>query len=286
MAFSLWIDNKNDSYLHVSEFFLKFDFGEYPLQPVSGMIAPRKTMYVGNLRLQLPQEAVGSKIFSFRYKMQEYINNVWVNLREYNTETNNFISVYPSPFYNVFLSRGLRTEDKVVGNPIAEMIREWGFTTTTVGIEVDVAENDIADAVRAEIQKADALVAIATPRYLDSLTGLWKTLEWAHDEIGIAFGINKPLLILKEKGVALTGLPSYLATYNKTPMLEFDPYGLHDLRVKLSALMPSFRDWIETKRRQQFNENLKNVVVGGLAFIGGVALLSGIVGALTDSSDK
>jgi hypothetical protein len=38
------------------------------------------------------------------------------------------------PLHRVFLSRGLLIEDRAIGDPIAEMIREWGFETVTVGI--------------------------------------------------------------------------------------------------------------------------------------------------------
>src|SRR5213594_2600127 len=80
MSYSLWIDNKDQTYLHVSEFVLALDFGNYALQTVSGMIAPGQTMYVGNMKPSLPNEAVGRKLFSFSYTMQEYVNNAWLNL--------------------------------------------------------------------------------------------------------------------------------------------------------------------------------------------------------------
>jgi len=126
--------------------------------------------------------------------------------------------VYPTPFYRVFVSRGLSVEDRAIGDPIVEIIREWGFETVTVGIEVKVPDNQVPQAVREEIRKADAVIAIATPRYLDALTGLWRTLEWHHGEVGIAFGIDKPLLILKDKRTSLGGLPSYLTSLKQAPI--------------------------------------------------------------------
>ncbi len=68
------------------------------------------------------------------------------------------------------------------------MIREWGFKTVTVGIEVKVPEEQVLIAVRTEIERADAIIAIATPRHLDALTGLWRTLERLYSETGIAYG--------------------------------------------------------------------------------------------------
>ncbi len=118
------------------------------------------------------------------------------------------------------------------------MIREWGFDTITVGIEVEVPEEEVPLRVREEIKRADALIAIATPRFGDALTGLWRTLEWLHGEVGIAFGVDKPLLILKDKRVSLGGLLSYLSGAGHIPYIEFDPYNLEELKLKLSTVMP------------------------------------------------
>lgn len=291
-SLNLWIDNTGDTNLYISAFSVEFDFGKYQIQTISGTVAPQgnvgqvTTSYLGNGRLLIPNNVVGRKIFSFEYRVQEYVNNNWVDLGIYRTDTQYFINIYPKPFYKVFVSRGLRIEDRAVGDPIAEMIREWGFSTITIGIEINVPENQIADQIKTEIKNSDAVIVIATPRILDSLTGFWKTLEWAHDEIGIAFGVDKPLLIIKDRNVTLGGLPSYLSTNNKAPSIEFDQYNLNDLKLQLSSIMPSFREWVTTKRGQQFNNDLKDLIVGGLAIIGGIALLSGIVGESSDSSHK
>lgn len=204
----------------------------------------------------------------------------------HSSEKQYFISVYPSPFYRVFVSRGLLTEDRVVGDPIVEMIREWGFETVTVGIEVKVPEERVPMRVRDEIKKSDALVAIATPRHMDALTGLWRTLEWLHDEVGIVFGLDKPLLILKDRRVALSGLLSYLTKLGQIPVMEFDPHNLDELRRRISGIMPGFREWIETKRRQEFFDSLGRIVIGGLAVVGLITIVGGIAAMLFGSSKK
>ena len=218
--------------------------------------------------------------------MYEYINNSWIDLGSYMSEKQYFINVYPRPFYKVFVSRGLSTEDRMIGDPIAEMIREWGFETVTVGIEVKVPEEQVPIKVKEEIKDSDAVIAIATPRYQDALTGLWRTLEWLHAEVGIAFGIDKPLLILKDKRVSLGGLPSYLTGLKQIAVIEFDPYNLDEVKLRLSSLMPAFREWIETKQRREFFEILGKIVIGGLAAFGAITIISGIVGALPGSSKK
>ena len=283
---SFWLENTGDTYLYLSELKLDFDFGTYNLEGISGAIPPRANKFLGKVPLLLPKDVIGRKLFTLKYRMYEYINNNWIDLGYYQSDKQYFISVYPTPFYRVFISRGLSVEDRTIGDPIAEMIRECGFETVTVGIEVKVPDEQVPQAVREEIKKADALIAIATPRYMDALTGLWRTLEWLHAEVGIAFGIEKPLLILKDKRVSLGGLPSYITELKQVPIIEFDPYNLDELRMGLSTLMPKFREWIETKRRQEFFETLGKIIVEGLAVVGGIAILSGIIGAIGGTSKK
>ena len=283
---SFWLENTGDTYLYLSELKLDFDFGTYDLENIGGIIPPRVNKFLGNVRLLLPENVVGRKIFTIKYRMYEYINDNWVDLGYYQSDKQYFISVYPTPLYKVFVSKGLSDEDKAIGKPIVEMIREWGFKTITVGDEVEVSEAQVPQKVREEIKKADALIAIATPRHLDALTGLWRTLEWLHGEVGIAFGIDKPLLILKDKRTSLGGLPSYLTNLKQAPIIEFDPYNLDELRAELSTIMPGFREWIETKRRQEFFDALGKIIIGGLAVVGGVTILSGIIGALEGASKR
>ncbi len=279
---SFWLENTDNNYLHLSNLELNFDFGNYNLEEsVGGMVAPRENKFLGNVPLLLPENVVGRKIFALNYQMHEYINNEWIDLGFYPSDKQYFVSIYPKPFYRVFVSRGLHLEDRAIGDCVAEMIREWGFETVTVGIEVKVPEEQVPERTKEEIKKSDAVIAVATPRFLDALTGLWRTLEWCHNEIGIAFGIDKPLLILKDKGVSLGGLPSYLAEIEQVPLIEFDPYNLDELKIGLSARIPGFRDWVETKRSQEFFDALKK----GLA-VTGIAIGSGIIGYLLGSSRR
>ena len=122
--------------------------------------------------------------------MYEHVKGRWIDLGFYESDRQYFISIYSRPFYRIFVSRGLSIEDRSIGDPITEMIREWGFNTITVRIEKHAPEEQVPTKVREEIQKCDAIVAVATPRYLDALTGLWRTLEWLYSETGIAYGLN------------------------------------------------------------------------------------------------
>lgn len=283
---NFWLENNGITSLYLSSLELDFGFGTYNLESIGGMVHSSRHIYLGNVNLLLPENVVGRQIFSLKYRLHEYINDDWIDLGLYHSDKQYFVSIYPTPLYRVFLSRGLSTEDRAIGNPIAETIREWGFETATVGIEVKTLEEQVPMKVREEIKKSDAVIAIATPRFMDALTGLWRTFEWYHNEFGIAFGIDKPLLILKDERVVLGGLPSYLADYEKTPLLEFNAYNLDEIKTGLSATMPSFREWIDTKRRQQFFKVLGRIAVGGLAVIGAISIISGIIGTSFCSSKK
>ncbi|WP_168371300.1 hypothetical protein [Pyrodictium occultum] len=283
---SFWVENTGDNYLYFSDFEIEFDFGKYRINTVAGAIPPRSNMYLGTARILLPKNVVGRKIFLIRHRVYEYFSNTWVDRGIVEYERRYFLSIYPQPLYRVFVSRGLRTEDRVIGDPIVEMIKEWGFETVTIGVEVKVREEEVPQAVRREIARSDAVIAIATPRHLDALTGLWRTLEWLYSETGIAYGLNKPMLIIKDERVSLGGLPSYLTRYGNAPIIEFNPYKLDELRTKLATIMPGFREWIETKRRLEFFEALKKLAMFGLAMVGAIHILPGIVGALIGHSKK
>ena len=281
-----WLENTGDVLVHLSELKMVFEFGTYTLDSVGGAVYPRKNEFLGHVRLELPPQVVGKNVFALQYRMHQFIDNKWEDLGQYKSSEQYFISIYPRPLYKVFVSRGLRQEDRAIGDPITEMIKEWGLETVTVGIDVKVAEDQVALKVREELKNADALVAIATPRYRDALTGLARTLEWLHGELGIAFGIDKPILILKDRRVLLGGLPSYLVELPQNPVIEFEPYKINEVKAKLSTVMPGFREWIDTRRREEFFGALGKLAVGGLAVVGGIAILSGIVGALAGASKR
>lgn len=283
---SFWLENTGDTYLFLSGLELQFDFGVYDLASISGAVPPRATGFLGSIGFFLPSNVVGRKIFTFEYEISEFIDNNWVDLGFYQSEKQYFISIYPTPFYRAFLSRGLAIEDRAIGDPIAEMIREWGFETITVGVEIQVPEELVAAQVREEVRRADAVIAIATPRFMDALTGLWRTFEWCHSEVGIGFGVDKPLLILRDRRVTLGGLPSYLVAYGQALDMEFNSYNVDELKTGFSVLMPSFREWVETGRKRNFLDSLVRVAAAGVATVGVAVIVTGIIGALAGTSKK
>jgi hypothetical protein len=86
-------------------------------------------------------------------------------------------------------------------------------------------------------------------------------------------------MILKDRSVNLGGLAYCL---DPNTQLEFDPTNLEELKARLSPAMLWFRDSIEREHTEDFYKNLQNLVIEGLAAVGGAALVSGIIGSLFD----
>ncbi|MGA8083489.1 MAG: hypothetical protein WB988_16680 [Candidatus Nitrosopolaris sp.] len=53
----------------------------------------------------------------------------------------------------------------------------------------------------------------------------------------------------------------------------------------MSALVPSFRNSICNKNAQELTENVKKLGLYGLAALGVAVLISGVVGAISDSKE-
>ena len=278
-SISIWLENNSDYPLYVSDIAIVFDFGVYYLgQLVGDIIQPMITNFLGSSNLYIPGFIAGRKCFNIRCRVYKSINNNWFDLGYHITTGPVFISIYPTPFYKVFLSRGIHLEDRIVGDPLAHMIREWGFQTTTVGIEVIVPKEEVPSRIRYEIENSDALIVIATRRSYDILTHTWKSLDFIHGESGIAYGIDKPMLILRDRSVSLGGVPSYLVSLGQSVELEFDSANVQHLKLSLSAVMPSFRTSIEGHNAQGFQNDLGKLILYGLAGFG-LITLAGAVGS-------
>jgi hypothetical protein len=257
--------------IRITDAIIRLDFGSLSLPEF--VVTPMTNASLGRYEIRIPQNVVGCRCFDVRFRIQEIYTRDYSIDHGFQQSSTSFISVYPRPWYRVFISRSISSQDRKVGDVISSMISEWGFETATVGIEVKVSNAEVPDCVKDEISKANAVIAILTPRTRDAVTNLWRTLEWAQSEIGVAFGINKPLLILKDRRVELGGLPSFLVQYGQALSLEYDDYNLNYLRYNLALLMPTFRAWIEGQNFQQFVELLKKLAIGGSALIGGIEVI-------------
>jgi hypothetical protein len=273
--------NDSNSPICISEVLFRSDFGTYSLQQVSGIIPPSISdspmpAFLGFVELELPPTVVGTRRYFLSYRIHHFRNGGWDS--SYPVASREFgLNIFKTPIYKVFLSRGIHFDDRIIGNPIAQMLREWGLDPSTVGIDIPAPARITPQIIDCEIGNSTGLVAIATPRSIDQSTHTYKTLEWLHGETGMAFARQKPILILKDRDVNLGGLPSYLPPNTQ---LEFDPYNLNDLKRRLSLAILWFRESIERKNTADFYGNLKNLAIGGLAAFGSAVILGGIFGSL------
>lgn len=167
------------------------------------------------------------------------------------------------------MSRSIRDKDRPIGDFIAQRLRQWNLETRTVGIEVYATKQDTALTIKKEIRHADGVVAIATPRNYDQITDTWKTLEWLYSEHGIAYGINKPLLVLRESSVKLDALPFYLNSFENTPNFEFSINNLNKLIYDIDYHMPYY---IESVKKVRVDKFYSDLLTGGTIFLAGYGL--------------
>ncbi len=279
---SFWLENIGESYIYAEKAWLNFDWQGNQAYYVDckSQIGPNGSAYLGYINFNIPQMKTGILTYSVGLDIWEYNSYAqsWSKLDTWWTKPDHFIKSIPSPFYRTFVSRGIKPEDRVIGDPIVEMIKNWGFEATTVGIDKLTNTEQTDEAVRQEISSCECMIAIATRRYLDALKGLWRTLEWLHGETGIAYGLNKPLLILTEENLLLEGLPGYLVDQKKIPSITFNPLDLGAFQQKLDTVLPSFREWIASKKSDEFWNTLTKAA---LIFIFGA-----IFGSAIGSSKK
>ena len=172
----------------------------------------------------VPEYAVG--ILGYTIGVDSSIGHVYQswngrqNMNQYSwsnpiTEFTNAQSkaVIATPVFSAFVSRSVHNTDRAVSVPIVSAIHDWGMETKTVGIEVSTEIEDVPTVVRNLILNWTALSPSLPKRDLSAITGLWKTLEWLHDEVGIGYAYEKPIMVLTDYEVQLGGLPSFMRNW-------------------------------------------------------------------------
>lgn len=282
------LENTGENYLYISRLGLQFDWqkNKYYSKECAIQIEPNFSRHILEFPFSIPINITSISTYRIGYHLWEYDYSTekWNDFNEQWSEWKYYVKVIPMPYYRAFVSKGLISEEHLINDPIIEIIKEWGFITRTV--EEPVNPEDLASIIKREIGNSECLILIATPRFKDALTGLFKIFEWGHGETGIAFGMDKPMLILKDERVDLGGLPSALKDYQNN-LIPFDIVNIQDIRQKLGGIMPSFRGLIESIKRQKDQiavakqrEEFWNTIVKIALGVGGGLLLGGITGYL------
>lgn len=258
------IELRNDGAANafVSKLWLHFDWQgdlSYPFEVGKYIEAGRKRT-VGPIHFEVPNTVVGSRKFKVGVEAPNQLySGGWVNQGLLWTEDFDFV-VEPYPTYTVFVSCSNRAEERDIVDFVKARIRLWAFNPVTVGQEVE-ASGELAETIRKYAQvPMPILIAIATPRILDAITNAWETLPWVQSEAAITYGREKPILILRDRKIKLSGLIGQLPW-----QVDYDPDDQEELSAKLHLVMPSFRAWISSKKSSEFLGTLLKI---GVAAVG------------------
>lgn len=267
------MDNNSEFPLSVSNIQIIFDSEPIVLDKDYIILTRQQKGLVNTYRFRLPYSLYGRQPFTLEYEIRYFDYNQWYYIDRFRTNNRRyFISILPrreigSSKCTVFLSRSIRPEERYIGDLVARRLRQWNLDTRTVGIEVVSSDVEASTTIRNEIRACDGLIALATPRNFNSLNKTWQTLEWLHDEAGIGFGINKPLMIIKDATVDLGGLPKYLTKFNDYPLIEYSITHPTVLLDGIDYYMPYFREAIKKDRANRFFSGL---VQGGIIILAGL----------------
>ena len=269
VGFTLRIESLSSTSIMLCNFIIDFQTCFNQLQNVQ-VIINREQISLQPLNFFLPSSLTYGRIyFTIKFDIFYSYNQNWeyyksdqCNNPKFFVEIRSLREISTSR-YNIFISRSNTEEDQFIGEFIERRIRGWNILTNTVK---NVPDNQASIIIREKIERSDGLIVIAIPRNLDHLTQTWKTLNWLNNEVGIAYGRDKPLLILQENSVELGALPKYLTTLNGVPRIVFNRNNLEKLLIDIDNYMPFFRSMIKNKLNDNFVKSLFNSI--GTAVLG------------------
>lgn len=272
---NFWLKNTGETYLCLTEVRLQFEFmGEEAYNSkCTVQVKPSYERYATTIRFSVPKEIAGLIRYRVGYRLWEYSGTAerWEDFGLMWGDYKYFIRSIPRPYYRAFVARGILPEEKLVGEEIVKIIQEWGFDAHTVGIDIqpERAEMWLTES-KEEIIKSDCFILVAMPRYLDAINNLWRISGPIQKEMGIAFGKDKPFLAIIDRRLPYEEVNEELRHYS----VDFNPFDLEELRAKLGRVMPAFREWIVTKRWQDFMDVVR-LIVPPLLIGGAVGYLLG-----------
>lgn len=242
----LLIQNTSERPIFIQKVRLCFDWSSKVLLFSLGVhIPPDRQSFIPLQPIKIPSTIAGKRkihcyIETFAYQHE---TRKWISYGFIPRKGDILLNIKPEPIYSAFISRSNWEQDKPLIDPIVKRISEWGLDCYTVGINVRARDpNRPSPKIRKEIAKADCLIAIATPRDLLVKHGMWTAPDWLHGEVGIGFGKEKPILVIYEESIRLSGLPAQFYCI---------PFSMHDLPLlmpKIDAIMPYVRKWIEKQK--------------------------------------
>lgn len=289
IALQVWVKNNSQYDMKIKDFVLEFTDGEnVRLDSLDFVLYSNSNQIVSDIaHIQLYNQ-YGNKKFRLSYNIYLFDND-WFHYTRIKSQEEFFLNIVTNRELNsnrfvVFLSRGRMNKDRIIGDIIKTRLKEWNIDTITVGIDLQSSNEQTLKIIRQKIFESQGLIAIATPRNYDIITQTWRTLEWLHAELGIAFAINIPLLIIKETDTELRGLPDYLINYGDIPSFSYDLNEKENLIYNIDRHMPFFREWLKKNQDGQFFDGVKEFAKISLAIVGGIVLIKNLYDGFTSKS--
>ncbi|HCJ67698.1 MAG TPA: hypothetical protein DHV62_10400 [Elusimicrobia bacterium] len=222
-------------------------------------IQPRRKYGLGIICFGIPTNITGSHTFKFfvdcigfdPYLKVKYRKLIWTNSCR--------IVIHPTPKYRVFVSRSIESSDRIIIDPIVDLIRAWSVQPITVGINVKGSKDPriLEKIIVNEIKKSDGVICIATKRDR-TVDGRWKTPAWIHAEAGISLYPHKPCLVFYDRDVTLEGI-----IWGK-PKVPLNIQDYDEIQYKVDQVMGSYRNWVQKKKNDELIKTIRKMVAVGL----------------------
>ncbi|MBL7198040.1 MAG: hypothetical protein ISS47_08065 [Candidatus Omnitrophica bacterium] len=250
-------------YLYIGDISLRGPKNLNYVYNVKILVSPDTRQNLAVLEVPIPLKAKGE------IEIKLYVDTYKVTYKDDSSEIDKFedlgtlvrkgsikFQVSPTPCYRAFVSRSIDAIDKPIVEPIVKMVQDWGFETSTVGINSFVEPHrDPGDKIIEDIIKSDCLVAIATIRDQSAFTGFFSTLEWLHTEVAWAYVANKPILLIVDSSINLEGV----LRQKRWPVIPFSNNELKKLQYELDEILPQFRLAVEGRKTEQLKSFIQSI---------------------------
>lgn len=185
------------------------------------------------------------------------------------------LSISPNFIATAFVSCSLRSEDKPFIDLIERILEKHQIQPIgTVGRYTAAPENP-AISMRNNINQADMVVIVATPRYLQydlqTNQGNYGLSEMVHVETGIAFAYNKPVVLFVQEG---THVGNFLPNVTQYIVLNGQQTDLETKWTLINSLLYNASTIVQDFKNKKSNEEIGNIFKGALAIIGAAAVIS------------
>lgn len=179
-----------------------------------------------------------------------------------------------APYAKAFVSCSLRKEDEGFVTLVERVLRHCKIEPMgTVGRHA-FAPMPIVDQMKRNIPLADFLVVVATPRYIQrDMTGgttLYGLSEMIHVEAGMAYMLNKPVVVFVKQG---TAVGSFLPSVTQYITLSGTDQNVRDQWPQITKLLANAINQSKKAKELEGQKSFWKLLTNGLAIFGGIKVL-------------